>query len=178
MTASRRSLFRKGLAGGLLLAFGGAAGIGLRATLVKDEPRAPLRLFSREEHAIFAAVAARVVPGDGADRAWPTALAVDCAGKADALLARVHPEVGQELRQLLRLFENGLPALALGRFPAPFTTLDPAAQDRRLEAWRRSRIMLLRTGYQALVRLAHATYYASPEVFPRVGYPGPPEVPA
>jgi hypothetical protein len=178
MGETRRALFKKGLFGGLLLAFGGAAGIGLRGTRLGPEPRAPLRLFSREEHAIFAAVAARVVPGDGAGPAWPSAAAVDCAGKADALLARVHPEVGAELRQLLRLFENGLTGLVRGLRPAPFTTLDPAAQDARLHAWRTSRVDLLRTGYQALVRLANATYYGSPEVYSLVGYPGPPEVPA
>ena len=178
MAVSRRSLFRKGLLGGLFLAVGGSAGIAVRRTQLGAAPRAPLRLFSREEFAIFAAVAARIVPGDGAGPRWPRAAALDCAGKADALLARVHPDVGAELRQLLRLFENGLTGLAWGGRPAPFTTLDPAGQDARLEAWRTSRIDLMRTGYQAMARLAHATYYASPEVYALVGYPGPPEVPS
>ncbi len=178
MTATRRSLFRKGLAGGVLLALGGGAFVGLRGTRVTALPRAPLRLFTQEEHAVFAAVAARIVPGDGAGADWPTALALDCAGKADALLARVHPEVGAELKQLLRLFENGVTGLFFGGRPAPFTTLDPQGQDARLESWRTSKLDLMRTGYQALARLAHATYYASPEVYRLVGYPGPPEVPA
>jgi hypothetical protein len=178
MGETRRSLFRKGLLGGALLAFGGAAAVALRKTVVREEPRGPLALFTREEHAVFAAVAARVVPGDGAKAAWPSASAVDCAGKADAVLAKTHPEVGAEFRQLLRLFENGVTGLALGGRPAPFTALGPAAQDARLEVWRRSRIALLRTGYEAIVRLAKATYYASPEVYALVGYPGPPEVPA
>jgi hypothetical protein len=177
MNQSRRALFRKGLLGGVFLAFGGTAAIALRGTRVQYEPRAPLRLFSREEHAIFAAMAARVVPGDRAAH-WPSAQALDCAGKADALLATIHPEAGAEMKQLLRLFENGVTGLLLGGRPAPFTTLDGAAQDARLEDWRTSRLALLRTGYQAMVRLAKATYYASPEVYPLLGYPGPPEVPA
>ena len=41
----------------------------------------------------------------------------------------------------------------------------------------RFRIGVLRTGAGALIRLAHATYFASPEVYALVGYPGPPEVP-
>jgi hypothetical protein len=127
---------------------------------------------------VFAAIAARIVPGDGAPADWPRADALDCAGKADALLARVHPEVGEEFRQLLRLFENGITGLVLGKRPAPFTTLEPKAQDERIEAWRTSRVALLRTGYQAFARLALATYYASPEVYALVGYAGPPEVPA
>ena len=65
----------------------------------------------------------------------------------------------------------------MARLAAPFTRLSPAEQDARLEAWRRSRVALLRSGYQALKRLAHATYYSSPEVYAQVGYPGPPVVP-
>ena len=49
--------------------------------------------------------------------------------------------------------------------------------DARLEAWRRSRVALLRSGYQALKRLAQATYFSSPEIYARLGYPGPPVVP-
>lgn len=174
---TRRSLLRKGLLGGALLLVGGALPVALRPTRLGKGPRGPLLLLSPEEHAIFAAVAARVVPGDRADPRWPTADAVDCAGKADALLARVHPDVGAELKQLLRLFENGLTSLvSIGR-PTPFTALSPDRQDARLQAWRDSRVALFKTGYQALVRLAHATYFSSPEVHALVGYAGPPEVP-
>ena len=123
---------------------------------------------------MFAAVAARLVPGDGAGPSWPTAEALDCAGKVDALMATVHPDVGTEFRRLLRLFESGLVGTFTAGSPRPFTRASAAEQDARLEAWRRSRLALLRSGYQALKRLAHATYYSSPEVYPLVGYPGPP----
>jgi len=59
----------------------------------------------------------------------------------------------------------------------PFTRLEADEMDARLNAWRTSRLALLRSGYQALKRLAQATYYSSPEVYPLVGYPGPPVVP-
>ncbi|HEY0711844.1 MAG TPA: hypothetical protein VGF45_04165 [Polyangia bacterium] len=178
MAFTRRALFRKGLLGGALLAIGGTGVVALRGTRLGPEPKSALKLFSREEHSIFAAIAARIVPGDGAPANWPRAQDLDCAGKADAVLARVHPEVGSEFGQLLRLFENGVSGLLLGKRPAPFTTLDAAGQDARLEAWRTSRVALLRTGYQAFARLAQATYYSAPEVHGLVGYPGPPEVPA
>jgi hypothetical protein len=174
---SRRRLLKRGLLGGALLLVGGALPLALRSTLVRRAPRRPLRLLSGAEHAIFAAVASRLAPGDGAGPSWPTADALDCAGKVDALMATTNPEVGGEFRQLLRLFESALFGLALTGTPTPFTRLDPAGQDARLEVWRRSRVALLRSGYQALKRLAHATYYSSPEVYALVGYPGPPEVP-
>ena len=173
----RRRLLKRGVLGGALLLVGGALPLALRSTLVRRRPRAPLRLLSEDEHAIFAAVAARLAPGDGAGPQWPTAEALDCAGKVDALMVRVHPEVGAELRQLLRLFESAVFGLAFTGSPTPFTRLSPAAQDARLESWRHSRLALLRSGYQAMKRLAHATYYSSPEVYALVGYPGPPEVP-
>jgi hypothetical protein len=159
-----------------LLLVGGGTTLALRSTLVRRPPRKPLRLLSVEEHAVLAAVAARFAPGDGAGPKWPTAEALDCAGKIDALMATVHPSVGKEFRQLLRLFESALSGLALTGSPTTFTRLDTAAQDARLEAWRTSRVALLRSGYQALKRLSHATYYSSPEIYALIGYPGPPEI--
>jgi hypothetical protein len=177
MTVPRRGFLKKGILGGALLLIGGGAGLALRGTRLGKPARKPLRLLSPAEHAVLAAIAARVVPGEGAPAAWPSAEAVDCAGKIDALLALAHPAVGEDFKRLLGLFENGLTGLFVDHSPTPFTRLEPADQDARLEAWRRSRLALLRSGYQALVRLVHAAYFSSPEVYPAVGYPGPPGVP-
>jgi Gluconate 2-dehydrogenase subunit 3 len=173
----RRSFLKKGLLGAALLLVGGALPIALRRGIDRARPRATLALLTAREYAIFAAVAARIVPGDDAGAAWPTAAALDCAGKVDALMAQTHPAVGAELRQLLHLFESGLGGLFTNFQVTPFTRLAPAEMDARLEAWRTSRVTLLRSGYQALKRLAQATYYSSPEIYPRIGYPGPPLVP-
>jgi Gluconate 2-dehydrogenase subunit 3 len=173
----RRGFLRKGLIGGALLLVGGALPIALRGGWRGPAPKRPLALLTPEEHAIFAAVAARIVPGDGAGPAWPSSQAVDCAGKVDALMAQTHPRVGAEFRQLLHLFENALGGLCTNFQPTPFSRCTPAQQDARLETWRYSRVALLRSGYQALKRLAQATYYSSPETYALVGYPGPPEVP-
>jgi hypothetical protein len=121
--------------------------------------------------------AGRLVPGDAAGVNWPSADTIDCAGKVDALLARMHPKPAAEFRQLLRVFENAMTGLFTIGAPTAFTRSSPADQDRRLDAWRHSRVAVFRSGYQAMKRLAHATYYASPETFDRVGYPGPPIVP-
>lgn len=174
----RRSFLKKGIFGAAILLVGGAVPLALRGGLYRARPRGALRLFTPHEYAIFAAIAGRMVPGDGADDAgWPTAEALDCAGKADVLMAQAHPKVGAELRQLLRLFESGLGGLFTNARPTPFTRLGPAEMDARIEAWHHSRLALLRSGYQALKRLAQATYYSSPETYARVGYPGPPALP-
>lgn len=172
----RRRFLQRGLIGGGLLVCAGALPFAFRSTL-RRQPRGPLRLLSAEEYAVLAAAAARLVPGDGAGPRWPTAEAVDCAGKIDALLAQVHPDMGSDFRRLLRLFESGVVGALVAGSPRPFTRASAAEQDARLEAWRRSRFALLRSGYQAVKRLAQATYYASPEIYALVGYPGPPVVP-
>ncbi len=173
----RRQLLKRGVFGGALLLVGGGGALALRSTLVRRQPPHPLKLLTVDQHAVLAAVAARFAPGDGAAATWPTADALDCAGKVDALMATVHPAVGAEFRQLLGLFESALFGLVVTGTPTPFTRLSPAAQDARLEAWHHSRLALLRSGYQALKRLCHATYYSSPEVYALLGYPGPPDVP-
>jgi hypothetical protein len=172
----RRRFLKRGLVGGGLLFLAGTLPFAFRSTL-RRPARAPLQLLSADEYAVFAAAAARLAPGDGAGPKWPTAEALDCAGKVDALMARVHPDVGTDFRRLLRMFESSFLGAFVAGAPRPFTRSAPAEQDARLEAWRTSRLAILRSGYQALKRLAHATYYASPEVYALIGYPGPPEVP-
>ena len=45
-----------------------------------------------------------------------------------------------------------------------------------LESWRRSRFMLLQSAYAALHDLALGAWYARPERWEAIGYPGSPEV--
>ncbi len=173
----RRRFLKRGLFGGALLVAAGSLPFVFRTTRRDRTPRGPLRLLSADEYAVLAAAAARIVPGDAADARWPRADALDCAGKIDALMATVNPDVGRDFRRLLRLVESGVLGAVLAGSPRPFTRASAAEQDARLEAWRRSRLALLRSGYQAVKRLCHATYYSSPEVYELIGYPGPPFVP-
>jgi len=201
----RRRFLKRGLLGGAALVLVGNLPFLLRTTALRFAPRGKLRLLDAREYAILAAVVARLVPGPSAEESrrgrssfagpsasrevrnpsegsevgdWPTADALDCAGKIDALLSQVHPDVGKDFRRLLRLVENSYVGTFMAGSPRPFTRAAPDEQDRRIEAWRRSRFALPRSGYQALKRLAHATYYSSPEVYALIGYPGPPMVPA
>jgi hypothetical protein len=196
---TRRGLLKKTLAGALLLAAAGAVPVALRKTrLAEPGPRGPLRFFTPQEYAVFAAVAERVLaagPGDPGHPEYPggrpaalprveaavnslprgpSAAEVDVAGKADAFLAPLDAASAKELKQLLALFDNALFSLLTLGPPAPFTQQTKAQQDAQLAAWASSRLAVRRTGYQALKRLACAMYYSSPEVHPSVGYPGPP----
>ena len=176
MTVSRRGFLKKGLVGGAILAGGGVLALmgapGKRARA----PHGKLAALSPYEYAIFAAAAARLAPGDGAAE-WPTAEALQTGDKLDRLLAELHPGATRDFKRLLHVFESAVTGLTSTGTPLPFTRCSAAQQDRRLEAWRQARVELFRSGYQAMKRLAHALYYSSPQVYERIGYPGPPVVP-
>ncbi len=172
----RRSFLKKGLVGGLLLAAGGGLWVGTRRTRPLPASGAPLLVFSPEEAAVLLAVADRLVPER---RGFPRPIELRLPAKIDGIAAMSDPATQADLRRLVRLFESALGGLLLEAQPSLFTRLGPAGQDRRLAAWSRSRIALRRTGYRALKRLVYAAYYASPETWAAVGYPGPPiSVPA
>ena len=174
----RRTVLKLGLTGGVLLWAGGLTWVGLRTTKLGPEPRRGLQALSRSEFAVIAALADCMLGRQALpDPAWPTAWELQCPEKVDAVVAQLHPEARAEFKQLIGLFENGLSGLLTTLRPAPFSQLPLAPQQRRLNAWRTSPFALMRSGYLALTRLIHATYYASPEVYAAIGYPGPPEVP-
>jgi hypothetical protein len=189
VSSSRRSLLKKGVFGGAVLLLGSAATTlpmifrphgRLRAPgqTSRQISGRPLRYLSPIEYGVFAALSARLVLGDDAPAGWPSTEQIDCAGRLDELLGTVHPRAARELCRLLRIFENGLTGLLATGHPETFSAAAPVEQDRRLEAWRHSRLAVLRSGYEALKRLAHATYYSAPETFASVGYAGPPEISA
>jgi hypothetical protein len=162
----RRSFLKKGLLGGAVLVLGGGA-IALQPTRHLASPSGPLRVLDERGFQVMVAIAARVVPVEGAD---PAAIAQG----VDLALSRAVPEAQADLRKVLGLFENALPGLLLDGRARPFTTLDPAAQDRVLEAWRDSRLVLRRGAYHAIRKLCLAAYYGEQAAWRSLRYPGPP----
>lgn len=52
----------------------------------------------------------------------------------------------------------------------------PEAIGKFLESWRNSRFDLLKSGYAALRDLIFSAWYARPDTWTAIGYPGPPKV--
>lgn len=170
---SRRSLIKRGLLGGALLAVGGAGFLALRRGATVALPADGLLVFTPAQFAVLDAVVRRMVrPRQG----WPGVDQVRAARAADRIAARVEPSAQKELQQLLGLFENGLAGFIFGGRTRPFTRLDGAEQDAVLAEWRDSRIAVRRSGYAALRTLVLAGYYQSPAVWPAMGYGGPPGI--
>ncbi len=169
MALTRRTLLRYGLGGALALA---AGGLGLALFPGQSRaPRRPLQALTERDYAILAAIADRLCPGAPG---LPSAGELDVAGHVDALMARLHPADVAEFQQLLALFENALVRALLHGSPVPFSRAAPAVQDASLEAWRTSALPFRRLAFKALRGLVAATYWAQPETWPHIGYPGPP----
>ncbi|HET6922445.1 MAG TPA: gluconate 2-dehydrogenase subunit 3 family protein [Anaeromyxobacteraceae bacterium] len=166
----RRDFLRKGLVGGLLLAAGGGAFLATRRTRAAAG-LGPLQVLTPEEATVVLAVANRLVP----ERVgFPRPLEVGVPRKVDAVVAGLHPGTQKEIRRLLNLFEGAVAGFLFEGQTRTFTTCSPWEQDDRLRGWAHSRVTLRRSGFRALKKLVTAAYYASPETWPALGYPGPP----
>ena len=147
----------------------GGGGLALFPGRHLASPARALRVLDDRAFQVLVAIAGRIVPLPGAD---PVAI----AHGVDASLSCTVPEAQTDIVKLLGLFENALPGLLLDGRATPFTRLDPAAQDRALERWRDSRLVLRRGGYHALRRLCLAAYYGDPASWPPLRYRGPPDL--
>lgn len=168
---ARREFIRAGLAGGALLAVAGwlnAAGPRARDTayVLDDVEREMLS-------AIVPVLLAGAMPGEGAARREAVARTVDGVVRAvSGLSLASRKEVG-ELFGLLA-WAPGRRALAgVGR---PWREAEAGEIARFLASWRSSRFGLLFSGYAALHDLILGAWYARPEAWEAIGYPGPPEV--
>lgn len=169
----RRGFLKTGIVGGVLLACGGVGYLATRKGPLRALPAAGLQVLDAHEYAVLAAIAARVIP----DRpGFPTVEEIGVAATADSVLSRVEPSAQAEVKQLLRLFDNALTNVLFGGRFRPFTGLLPPAQDEVLRDWRDSRLLVRRTGFQALRSLVLAAYYGDPRTWKAVGYPGPLEI--
>lgn len=166
---NRRTFVQRGLFGGALLFFGGSGALALYPTRHLASPTKWLHALDDRGFQVMVAIAARVVARPDAD---PVAI----AEAVDESLARTPPEAQADIGSLLGLFENALPGMLLDGRVVPFTRLDGPAQDRVLESWRDSRIVLRRAGYHALRRLCLAAYYSDERSWPAIHYGGPPDV--
>ncbi len=167
---SRRGVLKKGLLGGALLAVGGGTWLFTRPSAELPLP-AGLKVLSPREYAVVHALVSRFIPSHAN---FPDVHTLDTAVAIDGILALMEEVTRDELKQLLNLFENALPAFLFGRRRQAFSMLPAGEQDVVLAEWRDSGLMLRRTGYLALRGLAMAAYFGNQATWPSVGYAGPP----
>lgn len=157
---SRRTFLKTGLAGGLLLGLGGCGNAG------KDERRTILS-------AIAAVILDGALPVDAGQRKAGIERTVD---NIEATIAGLPPATQAELDQLFGLLASGIGRTLLAGVWSPWATASPQAIAAFLESWRHSRFDLLRSAYAGLHDLTLGAWYAEPDTWAAIGYPGPPQL--
>ena len=152
---TRGALLRTGAGGALLLALGGCA--------PPTNHDAMLRVIAD-------AILDGALPAHDRDRALDAAVQ-----GVNVAIAGLPPAVQGELSQLFGLLEFPVTRRVVAGI-GPWDRASRADAAAFLQRWRTSNAALLRSGYQALHQLVMAGWYGQPRSWPRIGYPGPPEL--
>lgn len=187
---SRRELLKTGVLGCAALAFVGlAAGARARAQGAAQPIEGEFAFLNAEDRVIVAAIApvmlAGALPAGGAERAsaeapepaaGPEPAVVEVVRGVDRAISGLAPATQAELRQLFDLLGLAIArVLVAGLWPA-WGEAGAADIAAFLARWKESRFELLRSAYLALHELIMAAWYGNQRAWPRIGYPGPPEL--
>ncbi len=157
---SRRTFLKAGLAGSLLLAVAG------QVAAAPDEEGRMLR-------AVAAALLVGALPESGGERERMLDETVQGIRKAVAGLSL---PVQKEIVELFSLLTLSPVRRLLAGVNADWGEARVVDVSAFLEQWRNSRFALLQSAYAALHDLTFGAWYARPERWDAIGYPGPPEV--
>lgn len=94
----------------------------------------------------------------------------------DQTVAHFPPSIRAEIRQLLWLLQSPLTRPLLTGTWSSWKKSNAADVNEFLEAWKNSRLDLLRVGYTALHDLVAGAWYANPMSWQRIHYPGAPQL--
>lgn len=156
---SRRQFLQTGLAGSLLL------GLSSCTRPAADGRRQGILT------AIVPVLLAGALPADApANAVGRTVAAVETAIAGLSLSAQ------QEIDELFDLLAFAPTRILAAGLWQDWPDASVAEIGQFLESWRHSRFDLLKSGYAALHDLIFGAWYAAPENWPAIGYPGPPKV--
>lgn len=163
----RRSILKLGIGAAAVLALAGGGMALLRPGLVAGR-------LTPEASAVFHAVARAVLDGSlpAAAEARETALQSHMKRLGDTLAAFPAP-TQNELSQLLSLLASAGGRLALAGLPTAWNEASVTAIQEALQSMRTSSLALREQTYHALRDLTNAAYYADPDTWSLLGYPGP-----
>lgn len=164
----RRSLLKLGLSGTIALTL-----VGGGVALLYTPTWRGGRLTQSGRH-VLGGIARAVLDGSLPAAAGPQADAlVSHLDRMDATLRALPPPTQHEVANLLALLATAPGRLALTGLSADWAQASVAQTQAALEGMRTSRLSIRQQAYHALRDLTHAAYFASPETWPQLGYPGP-----
>ena len=156
---TRREFLKTGLAGGLLLNIAACARPG------ENDGR------SRVLSALIPVMLAGALsprPEDAARQINRTLSGVETAINGLSLATQ------KEIDELFDLLAFPLSRMLAAGLWSPWEEATPSSLNAFLDSWRHSHFDLLKSGYAALHDLILGTWYAQPESWAAIGYPGPP----
>jgi len=92
----------------------------------------------------------------------------------DIAVTHFSPSVRKEIRQLLDLLQFPFTRVVLTGVMSPWHREDALGVRSFLTRWQTSRYSLFRSGYAALHDLIIGAWYANPDSWKQISYPGPP----
>ena len=163
----RRTLLKLGLGAAAVLAVAGGGLALLRPGLVDGR-------MSPSAREVFRAVALGVLDGSlpASPAARDAALAAHLNRLGDTLAGFASPTQA-ELSQLLALLSSAPGRLGLAGLRADWPAATPQEVQQALREMRTSGLALRQQAYHALRDLTNAAYYADPQTWSLMGYPGP-----
>jgi hypothetical protein len=169
---SRRHLLKIGVAGAVVLAIvplfigreNKAVAPGFKYLRASD-----LELWN----ALVPAFLAGSLPDDPATRA---PLLAEILVRIDMSIALLRPSLRSATMDLLDFVETKAPRGLSGGYWGSWADATPEQSTAVLESWSTSSIALLRDCYRVLHDVATGAWYAMPQSWSVVGYPGPPKI--
>lgn len=164
----RRRLLKLGLFGTIALTL-----VGGGVALIYPPAWRGGRLTQTGRH-VLEVIARAVLDGTLPSAAGPHAAAlVSHLDRMESTLRALPPPTQHEVANLLALLATAPGRLALTGLSVNWAQASVDQTQVALEGMRTSGLGIRRQAYHALRDLTHAAYFASPETWPQLGYPGP-----
>jgi hypothetical protein len=173
----RRHFLKTGIAGSILLAIAAGGTLLTARSKPSDKPCDKCHWLTRSDRVLLAALVPVMLEGAlppepaAAKRAIETVMT-----NFDQTVSYFTPAISGEVRQLLALLEFPITRVLLAGIRTAWEKEDTPAIRSFLKRWQTSRLALLRSGYGALHDLICGAWYADPLSWPRIHYPGPPQL--
>ncbi|HXX85519.1 MAG TPA: hypothetical protein VEN29_16260 [Casimicrobiaceae bacterium] len=168
---SRRTLLKVGVAGGVALLLARWLYTQTSEPVAKDPQFAALDASARSVVAAIVPVMLEgaLLEGEAAMRARDQVVS-----GVDRAVAGLPPAVRAEIDQLFSLLAFAPSRCLVAGVWSPWPEASRDSIVAFLGRWRDSRFGLLRSGFAALHQLIVGAWYANPQAWPAIGYPGPP----
>lgn len=162
----RRAFFKAGIVGSVVL--GGAYSI---TRSIDFKKHSEYTILDQDDVSNLLVLSSVILKGSSVTK---VSLSHVVKGVEEAILG-LPPMVQKEIKELLLLLKWRPLRWLTGR-NSKWSEASQVELEQLLASWRLHRLQIFRGAYAALCELVNASFYAAPENWKGIGYPGPPEL--